>query len=176
MTDLTVIRDGAPQVIADAMDVVQNPEASIEDRAAVYGYLFELQRRINRALGIRQKGATAQSEIVAHIAASGIEELGPLFIKWEAIDVRYPCNEADNWTDSGVQDAMAVIRANPETSDYIRAIPAHLEVDVLALGQAVHDGSAVARALFAELKDKGWRTEAGRRAALKVREPRRKAA
>jgi hypothetical protein len=176
VTELTVIRDGAPKAIADAMDVVQDPEASIEDRAAVYGYLFELQRRINRALGIRQKGATAQSEITAHIAASGVEELGPLFIKWEAMDVRYPCNDAENWTDSGIQDAMAAMKGDPTTSDYIRTIPAHLEVDVLALGQAVHDGSATARALFAELKDKGWRTEAGRRAALKVRESRRKAA
>lgn len=176
MTLQVLKNDGTPQVIADALEAVQNPEYAIEDRAAIYGFLFELQRRINRALGIRQKGHTAQSEITAHLVATGTEELGPLYVKWEAYDVAYPCNSAENWTDATVQDGMADIRDNPETSAYIRSIPAHLEIDVAALGQAVHDGSLAARALFNELKDKGWRTEGGKRAALKVREPRRKAA
>lgn len=177
MTEITYLKgDGTPQVIADAMEAVANPEYAVEDRAAIYAFLYELQRRINRALGIRQRGATAQSEITAHLIANGIEELGPVFVKWEAFDVAYPCNAAENWTDETVQAGMEAIRSNPETRDYIRAVPAHLEIDVAVLGQAIQDGSLAARALFTELKDKGWRTEGGKRAALKVREPRRKAA
>jgi hypothetical protein len=177
VTELAVIRDGPPQIIADAMAALRDPETPIQDRAAIYGVLAVMVREMNKAMGTYiRSGPTAKSELIAHLTAQGLEELGPLYIKWEAFDVAYPCNAAENWTDSGVQDAMAAMRGNPETSDYIRAIPAHLEIDVMALGQAVHDGSATARALFAELKDKGWRTEAGRRAALKVREPRRKAA
>ena len=173
MTDLAT---RTPPVLTEALDAVQNPDTPIEDRAALYGFLYELQRRINRALGIRQRGATAQSEITAHLIATDTAELGPLFIKWEAFDVEYPCNRAENWTDATVQEGMAALRDNPETRDFVREIPAHLEIDVAALGQAVHDGSLAARGLFNELKDKGWRTEGGKRAALRVREARRAAA
>lgn len=172
MTDITVIKgDGTPQVIADAMDGVSNPEFPVEDRAGMYAVLYNIQLRINRALREAKKQGLAE-EIVRDYP----DGVGPVYIKWDAYDVAYPCNSAENWEDAGVQDAMEAIKANPETSDYIRAIPAHLEIDPLALGEAVHMGSAVARALYQEIRDKGWRTEGGRRASLKVREPRRKAA
>ncbi|MBA3405707.1 MAG: hypothetical protein H0U13_13675 [Gemmatimonadaceae bacterium] len=169
MSNVTVLKgDGTPQVIADAMAAVSDPSVSVDDRAALYGFLYELQRRVNRALGIRQRGATAQRELAEHIVRHG--ELGPLYVTWRAMDVKYPCNAADNWTDAGVQDGMAAIKGSRDTSGYVRAIPAHLEIDVLALGEAVHNGSPIAKALYDEIRDKGWRTEAGREAVLKVHE------
>ena len=162
--------DGTPQVLADAMEAVQDTSLPIEDRAGLYAVLYTIQKRINRALGIRQKGATAQNELLMAIAQGGLKELGPLYLAWEAFDVKYPCNAAENWTDDGVQEALEAIRRDPATSEYVRVIPAHLEIDVPALGEAVHAGSAAARALYDELREKGWRTEGGRRASLKVRE------
>ncbi len=174
MSTLVKTSTGIPAVIADAMSAVGDPAYSVEDRAALYGFLFELQRRVNRALGIRQKGATAQKELAEHIVRHG--ELGPLYVTWRAMDVKYPCNDADNWTDVGVQDDMAAIKGSRDTSGYVRTIPAHLEIDALALGEAVHNGSPIAKALYDEIRDKGWRTEAGREAVLKVREAKAKAA
>ena len=172
MTDITYLKsDGTPQVIADAMEAVGDTSLPIEDRAAVYGVLHQIQLRINRAIREAKKNGLAED-----LVRDFPDGVGPVYIAWEAIDVRYPCNTSDNWQDDGVQEAMAAIRSNPETRDYIRSIPAHLEIDPIALGEAVHMGSAVARALYDEIRDKGWRTEAGRRAAIKVREPRRKAA
>ena len=179
MTTELIRADGTPQVIADAMEAVQNMSLPIEDRAGLYAVLYTIQKRINRALGIRQKGATAQNELLMAMAQRDIKELGPLYLGWEAFDVKYPCNAAENWTDIDVQDALEAIRRDPLTSDYVRVIPAHLEIDVPALGEAVHAGSAPARALYDELRQKGWRTEGGRRASLQVREvtaPERKAA
>lgn len=170
MTDFAV---RVPQPVADAMEMVQADEMTIEDRAALYGFLYELQRRINRALGIRQKGATAQHQLTEYLSRTGMSDLGPLYLAWEAFDVKYPVNAADNWTDASVQAAMRAMRDDPTTRDFIREVPEHLEIDVAALGQAVHDGSARAIEVFRELKDKRWRTEAGKRAVLKVREPKK---
>lgn len=156
--------------IDNLLTVLTDSSARMEDRAAAYGWLYAFQRDINRALGIRQKGATAQHELTEHLTRGGITELGPLYLAWEAFDVKYPANAVENWTDASVQSALEAIRSDPDTREYVRAVPAHLEIDVPALGGAVHAGSATARALYNELKAKGWRTEGGKRAALKVRE------
>ena len=178
MSNITYMKgDGTPQIIADAMDALQNPETPVEDKAAIYGVLSAIVKRVQKALGTYvRSGPTAKSELIAHLIANDIEELGPLYLRWEAFDVAYPCNSADNWTDDGVQEAMAAMHGDRETAPYVRLVPRHYEIDVAALGQAVHDGSLTARALFGELKDKGWRTEGGKRPALKVREIKGKAA
>ena len=169
--------DGTPQIIADAITTLNDPETPMEDKAAIWSLLYSIKRRIDGGLGTYvRSGPTAKSELIAHLIANDIEELGPLYLRWEAFDVAYPCNSADNWLDDGVQEAMAAMHNNQETRPYIRLIPRHYEIDVAALGQAVHDGSLAARALFGELKDKGWRTEGGKRPALKVREVKGKAA
>lgn len=172
-------RTDVPPAITEAMELVQADDLPPENRAALYAFLFELQRRISRSLGIRQKGATAQHELTEYMTRENLMELGPLYLAWEAFDVKYPCNTAENWTDEGVQAALREVRHDPTTCEYVREIPAHLEVDVMALGEAVHAGSAPARALYDELRAKRWRTEGGRRASLKVREitaPKEKAA
>ena len=170
MTDLIA---RTPPAIAEAMELVQADDMPIEDRAALYGFLYELQRRINRSLGVRQKGRTAQHELTEYLDRTGMAELGPLYLGWQAFDVAYPCNSVENWTDESVQAAMQAMRDDPTTRDFIRAVPAHLEIDVAALGQAVHDGSSRAIEVFRELKDRRWRTEGGKRAVLKVREPKK---
>lgn len=173
MTDLTV---RTPPAIAEAMALVQSDDMPIEDRAALYGFLYELQRRINRSLGIRQKGRTAQHELTEYLDRTGMQDLGPLYLGWQAFDVAYPANHRENWTDETIQSAMRAMRDDPTTRDFIREVPHHLEVDPVALGQAVHDGSSRAIEIFRELKDRKWRTEGGKRAVLKVREPKGKKA
>jgi hypothetical protein len=176
MSDIDVRKVADVRRISEAMDLVQADDLPIEDRAALYAFLYEVQRRINRSLGIRQKGRTAQHELIEHMTRSGVDGLGPLYLAWEAFDVKYPCNAADQWTDENIQSAMRAIREDPTTRDFIREVPHHLEIDVLALGQAVHDGSARARALYDELRARKWRTEGGRRPALRVRESKKKKA
>ena len=58
-------------------------------------------------------------------------------------------------------------------SEYVRVIPAHLEIDTARLGADVHAGIAQAKQLFEQLKAHGWRKEVGRRLSLKVDEARR---
>lgn len=170
MTDLAKYRTDTPQAIVDAMELVQADNLPAEDQAALYGFLYELQRRISRSLGIRQKGATAQHELTEHMVRSGLKDLGPLYLAWEAFDVKYVCNAAENWTDEAIQAGMRVLRDDPTTRAYVREVPAHLEIDVAALGQAVHDGSDRALEVYRELKDRKWRIEGGKRPVLKVRE------
>lgn len=169
MSEVTVLTgDGLPKALADALDAVQAPDTSPDNRAALYSYLYELKRRIDRALGTYQrKGPSAKSELTEHLVRNG-EELGPLYIAWEAFDVEWPVNDEGNWADAGVQEQLAVFSLiSPE---YIRHVPDHFEINTAALGEAVHLADPVARRLHAECKERGWRTEGGRRAALKVRE------
>lgn len=168
--------DGTPTIISDAITTLNDPATPMEDKAAIWSVLYAIKRRIDAGLGTYvRKGPSVKAELTEHLVRNG-EALGPLYLTWEAFDVTYPCNQADNWTDYTVQAGMSAIRDNPETRDFVRAVPEHFEIDVAALGQAVHDGSLAARALFNELKDKGWRTEGGRRPALKVREAKGKKA
>jgi len=167
--DITVLRtDGTPQVIADAMEAVQDTSLPLEDRAALYGFLYELQRRVNRALGIRQKGPTAQYELTEHMTREHLDELGPLYIRWEAFDVAWPVNAEDAWTDPDIQDELGVLA--PASSGYIKKVPQHFAVDTTALGKGVAVGDPIATQLHRICKDRRWRIEGGRRAALKVRE------
>jgi len=158
-----------PKLIEDAMTALQDPDTPVEDRASVYALLYEIQRRIHRALGTyaRGKGSTPKSELAEHLVRNG-EELGPLYIAWESFDVAWPVNDPDNWGDAGVQEQLETFRLM--APDYIRRVPDHLEIDTAALGEGVVNLDPVARELHKACKERGWRTEGGRRAALKVRE------
>ena len=157
-----------PIVIDDAMTSVNNPAIPFEDRAAMYGLLYEIKRRIDRALGTYQrKGPSAKSELTEHLARTG-GELGPLYIDWQAFDVEWPVNDEGNWNDSGVQEELAVLSL--VAPEYIKHIPDHYEIATSALGEAVHMGDPVARQFHTDAKQRGWRTEGGKRAALRVRE------
>jgi len=157
-----------PKMIDDAMTALADPDTPVEDRAAVYGLLYEIQRRIHRALGtyLRHQ-STPKTELTEHLIRNG-EELGPLYVVWESFDVAWPVNDPANWDDAGVQEQLEMFRL--VSPDYIRHVPDHLEIDTAALGAGLVDNDPVARQLHTECKDRGWRTEGGRRAALKVRE------
>ena len=171
MSNITYMKgDGTPQIIADAMDAVQNPDLPLEDRAGVYAVLHQIQLRINRAI------RSAKDDIILGIERQGLKELGPLSIKATAVDPRYDCNMPENWGDEGVQSAMADLWADAATHRYIRSIPAHLEIDVHALAEDVQLGSQVALDLYRMLNEKRWRTEQARRLSLAVREAKGKAA
>ena len=153
----------------DALAQVGDTSVPVEDRAAMYGLLYAVKRRIDRALGTYQrKGPSAKSELAAHLATTEGEELGPLYLGWESFDVSWPCNDEGNWTDAGVQEYMSTLQMM--VPDYIRHVPEHFEVNTAALGEAVHMGDPAALELWRQCKDRGWRQEGGKRAVLKVRE------
>lgn len=176
MSDLS-LSSGMPLVLSDALVAVQDPQTAPEDRAALYAWLYAFKREIDRALGTYiRKGPSAKSELTEHLVRNG-EELGPLYIAWEAFDVAWPVNDEGNWRDDGVQEQLSVFSLI--APDYIRHVPDHFEIATAALGEGIANNDPVARQLHRECKDRGWRVEGGRRAALKVREvkaPRKEAA
>jgi hypothetical protein len=160
-SDITTL--ALPKVINEAMAGLRDGDVSLDDRVAFYSLLHQVQLRINRVLRQAKKDG-----LVEEIVRDHPEGIGPITVAWEAFDVEWPCNDESNWGDVNVQEAMAVLSLiSPE---YFRHIPDHFEVNTAALGEAVHMGDPVARQLHTECKDRGWRTEGGRRAALKVRE------
>ena len=167
MSEITTL--ATPKVIDHAMAAIRDPNVPMEDKAAMYGLLVTIVRRINKAMGTYiRSGPTPKSELAAHLATLEGEELGPLYLGWESFDVTWPANDPENWTDYGVQEELALIKQI--TPEFVRSIPAHLELDTAALGEAVHNGDPAAIQLHRQCKEKGWRREGGKRAVLKVRE------
>lgn len=160
---MTLLNLATPKV-AELMDDLANPEATIDDRAAAYAVLHQVQLRINRAL------KAAKDELIVFMERGGIKELGPLSIKSSAVDPSYPANAPENWADSTIQDTLADLRRERTTRPYVREVPAHLEIDVAALAADVQMGVQAAIDLYRELNRKGWRTEQARRLSLAVRE------
>ena len=168
MSDLVIRQTEVADRVGDILDILADDTAPIEDKGAAYAIGAEIVRRIQRGLGTYvRSGPTVKSELTEHLARNG-GELGPLYLGWEAFDVAYPVNEAGNWSDEQAQSDLASL-----PREFVREVPAHLEVDVAALGAAVHDGSPAARAVWEFLKEKRYRIEGGKRAVLKVREPKK---
>lgn len=169
MSNLTV-NDGTPQIIADAMSAVQDRSLPVEDRAALYGVLHQIQLRINRAI------KAAKPDILEHVRENG--PLGPVSATSTPKDVRWPCNDEGNWADAGVQDAMLELAEDSTTRPFIRHIPEHFEIVPAAIVAAMSMGDPAARRLYTELKNRKWRSEEGDRTyTLAVKEaPVRKAA
>jgi hypothetical protein len=159
------------QIIERALDVVGNRLVTPEDRGAAYALLHQIQLRINRAL------RKAKDDLIIHLESNHLRSMGPLSVKATAIDVAYPCNDEGNWADATIQEELeAYHRLAP---DFIRKVPEHYEIRTAELGAGVHAGDPVARQLHAVAKERGWRTEEGRRLSLAVAEakpPKEKAA
>ena len=165
--------EGAPELLPRAL--VQSLDAALavlsdeatpaEDRAGAYALLHQVQLRINRRL------RPVQAELVEYMVREDLRAMGPLRIRATAIDAKWPANDPANWEDDTMQQALTALAADPVTAQYVRRIPAHLEVDQVALGADVHAGDLVARALFDEANAKRWRTEEGKRLGLEVRTP-----
>lgn len=154
------------RAIQEATRLLVDPETSLEDRIALYAALYNLQLDVNRTLR-KAKGAIAYRMFMG-----GIRAAGDVRLKHVARKVAWPVNDRVNWTDDDVQRALAGLQADPETADYIRFVPRHLEVDTVALAAAMHgqvlvdrDGrtieriQATARGLYREMQRRGWRRE-----------------
>lgn len=148
--------------VAELMDELANPEAAVDDRAAAYAVLHQIQLRINRAL----RGA--KDDLIVYMESNGLRDMGPLSVKATAVDVRWPANDEGNWGDSTIQEAMELYAK--VAPDYFRHVPEHWEVRTAELGAGVASGDPVAIRLHRELKNHGWRTEEGRRLSIAVKE------
>lgn len=163
MTDITTI--ATPKVINDAMAGLTDADESLDNRVAFYSLLHTVQLRINRVLRKAKKDG-----LVEEIVRDHPEGIGPVTVAWEAFDVEWPVNDEDNWQDAGLQEQLSVYALL--APDYIRHVPDHFEIRTADLGAGVQAGDPVALQLHRDCKDRRWRTEGGRRAALKVREVR----
>jgi len=149
--------------IDTALEALTDNRLTIEDKAGAYALLHQVQLRINRAL------RKVRDDIIIYMKSNELKSLGPLSIKSTPIDVAWPVNIEANWQDATVQDALRDLIL-PIAPEFIRKIPAHLELDTAALGAAVHMGDPVALEVHRQVKAHGWRTEAGRRLSLEVKE------
>lgn len=152
-----------PGSLDTALEALDDTALTVDDRAAAYGVLHQVQLRINRAL------RKVRDELILHMERNDLKALGPLTVKSTAIDVRWPCNDEANWTDATVQDTLRDL-IRPVTPEFVRHVPEHYEIRTAELGEAVHLGDPAALQLHRELKDRGWRTEVGRRLSLAVKE------
>jgi hypothetical protein len=159
---------GGREWIDKALEAAADPTVSAEDRVALYAVLYRIQQTIRRGLGIGvRSAATPQAELVAHLEANGLRELGPVQVKATAFDVTWPINAPDNWEDDGLQNELAVMRQI--APDYIRLVPEHYELDTAAMAHGISSGDPVAVKLQRHAADSGWRREGGRRLSLTVR-------
>ena len=166
MTDLTIRISEVADRIGDLLDVLADPEASRDDKAAAWAVGHQVQLRINRML------KASRDDLIVSMERDGLKELGPLSIKSSAVDPKYVVNEAENWGDSTLQDALADMKQDAALGKYVRHIPDHLEIDVLALTEDIRLGVDAAIALYRELNRRRWRVEQARRLSLAVREVR----
>lgn len=169
MADLALRPTEVADRIGDVMDILADDTAPLPDLAAAYAVAQQLRLRLDRGLKARR------DDLIVGMEREGMKSLGPLSIKSAAVDPRYVCNEADNWEDATVQDALAVLRSDPAMRDYVRKVPAHLEVAVERMTEDMRLGVQGAIHLYRALNDHGWRIERDRRKSLAVREPKRAA-
>ena len=149
--------------IDGALEALTDTRLTIEDRAGAYAVIHQVQLRLNRAL------RKVRDDLIVHMKANDLKALGPLTIKSTPIDVQWPCNDEANWEDATVQDTFRDLLM-PIAPEFIRKVPAHYEVRTKELGAAVHLGDPLALQLHRELKKRNWRTEAGRRLSIEVKE------
>ena len=159
---MTLIERRDPN-IDTALEALTDTRLTIEDRAGAYAVIHQVQLRLNRAL------RKVKDDLIVYMKSNDLKALGPLSIKATSIDVAWPCNAEANWTDATVQDTFRDVLL-PIAPEFIRKIPAHYELDTAALGAAEHLGDPVAIQVHREVKARGWRTEAGKRLSLEVKE------
>ncbi len=151
--------------IGDVLDILSDDTASLDEWVAAYSVAQQVKLRLDRSLKARR------DDIIVGMERVGLRDLGPVSIKSTAVDPRYVVNDPDNWGDDSVQDALAELRADSRTRPYVRVVPAHLEIDPLALAADVQLGVQAALTLYRELNKRRWRVEVARRLSLAVREP-----
>jgi len=153
--------------IHDALDLLAARETPFENRAALYAVLYALQLKINRAL------RSAKSDLAYRMYIDHLTQAGQLRLKHVARKVVWPVNEELNWTSDEIQEALRGLRNDPLTRPFVRFIPAHLEINTVALAAALHGELASpdaegrgpealqesARRLYREMNARRWRRE-----------------
>jgi hypothetical protein len=165
MSNLRIRSTEIADRIGDVLDILADDTAPLEDWIAAFAVGQQLRLRMDRALKARR------DDIIRVMDQQGLKALGPLSIKSSAVDPRYVCNERDNWEDETTQDALSELKRDPAMREYVRPIPAHLEVDVDRMTEDMRLGVQGAIHLFRALNSHGWRVERDRRKSLAVREP-----
>ena len=142
--------------------VFDRTDLTVEDRAATYAVLHQVQLWINRRL------RPVRRELVIYLEATGQDRLGPIRLKASPVGVAYPVNSPGNYADLTIQEALHELHERRETRPYVRLIPEHYELDYLALTEDLHLGKPAARQLWREVQRNGWRTEEARNVSLAV--------
>lgn len=167
MTDTTDLLTSAPS-LNGYLAAIEDTELAVEDRAASYAVLHQIQLRINRVL------RKVKDELIVYIESNDLKALGPLSVKASSIDPRYPVNDEGNWGDAGVQEELEQLAKI--APDFIRRVPEHYEIRTTELGSAVHAGDPVAIQLWTMCKERRWRIDEGKRLSLAVAEAKVKVA
>jgi len=71
----------SPANLDTALDVLTDASLTIEDRAAAYGVIHQVQLRLNRSL------KKVRDELVTYLIQNKLKALGPLSLKSTAFDV-----------------------------------------------------------------------------------------
>jgi len=153
-----------PEALDSAIAAVSDPSVPIQVRGQLYAGLRRLRLRIDRVL----RPVTQELEMA--MVAADAKQWGPLKLSWRSVDVKWPVNDEANWGDNQVLSDLTEWRVNPAYRPFIKEIPAHLEVDTAALGEAVHMGDPAALEFWTLLKEKRYRTDQGKTASLSVSE------
>lgn len=162
----TVDKPALPAEVSQALAILADPETPLVDQAPLFAVLYRLQLAINR--GIR----APKEALALAMATAGLDRIGPVRLVYKAKEVDYVCNGPGNWIDAGVQETLAGLAADPETSAFVREIPHHYEIDPKAIAGGMHDGDAAARQLWRQMNQHGWRVEVHPRAELEIDEVR----
>ncbi len=153
MSALTIRGTEVADRIGDVLDILSDDTASLGEWVAAYSVVQQVKLRLDRSLKARR------DDIIIGMERAGLRDLGPVSITSTAVDPRYVCNERDNWEDSTTQDALAELRHDPTMREYVRPVPAHLEVDVDRMTEDMRLGVQGAIHLYRALNSHGWRVE-----------------
>jgi len=160
--------------IGDMLSVLADDTLELPVKANAYVAGRRLKLTLDRAL--REPGRQLQAELVKLQMATdpkGAERhkpfrAGPLRLSWKAIEPKWVCNDPQYHTDPKVQAALAELDADPATRPFVALIPQHFEILPQAIGMAMSEGDPIARLLFEQSIEKGWRSTLGRAAVVEV--------
>lgn len=148
--------------IATALEVVADERLPLRERSLTYAILRRVRLQIDRAL----KPVTR--EITEAMVREGANRWGPLRISWRSQDPIYKPNLEGNWGDAGVQGRLEELEADAGFRPFIKRVPAHREIDTVALGKAIYEGDPGASELLSLLNDEGLRVVPQKAASLQV--------
>ncbi len=143
-----------------AIAALRDPVTPRNDRAAYVAVLGRIRLELDRVL------KPARLRLAEEMRTDGVKRLGILTLKEKPADVVWICNDPDNWTDAGIQDALDDLLDDPDRRQYVNRIPDHLELDYLAVVADMRAGSDAAASLYRAADAAGWRRKGPAKATL----------